>query len=162
MNLRLVIFFLHGQYIHTNHIHLVFAVKNRASLINPDWKHRLYKYTTGIFQSNGHKILAINGVPDHIHILIGFRPHQPLSAVVQNVKTETSKWIKRECLCFNFSWQEGYGAFSYSKSQLPTVINYINNQEAHHAKMNFETEFRKMLDSFGIDYDEKYIFKQLS
>lgn len=143
------------------HIQLVFAVKYRKALIQKEWKERLHQYITGIFQANDHKVLQVNSMPDHIHILIGMRPHQSLSAIVKNVKTESSKWIKAERFCpGSFSWQEGYGAFSYSKSHVPDVIRYIQNQEAHHKKETFLSEYRRFLQAFEIDHDEQYIFKE--
>ena len=144
------------------HIQFVFAVQYRAALIQKNWRARLHKYITGIFQNNDHKMLQINSMPDHIHMLIGLRPTQAISSLIQNVKTESSKWIKDEKLCTSaFSWQEGYGAFSYSKSQVPYVIRYIQNQEVHHKKEIFLDEYRKLLKEFEIEYDEKYIFKEL-
>ncbi|HEY4327950.1 MAG TPA: IS200/IS605 family transposase [Mucilaginibacter sp.] len=143
------------------HIQFVFAVKYRAALIAPEWKERLHQYITDIFQENKHKMLQINSMPDHIHIFIGMRPDQSVSSLIQNVKTESSKWIKRENLCSQpFAWQEGYGAFSYSKSQIPDVVRYIKNQEAHHQKETFLEEYRKFLTLFEIDWDEQYIFKE--
>lgn len=144
------------------HIQLVFAVKYRAALIQKEWKERLHQYISGIFQQNEHKMLQINSMPDHIHIFIGMRPHQSISALVQNVKTESSKWIKDNKFCkSSFAWQEGFGAFSYSKTHVDRVIRYIQNQEAHHKKESFLDEYRKMLKAFEIEYDEKYIFKEL-
>ncbi len=100
-------------------------------------------------------------MPDHIHIFIGMRPNQSISSLIQNVKTESSKWIKTQNLCSKpFAWQEGYGAFSYSKSQVPIVIRYIQNQEIHHQKETFLNEYRKFLTSFEIDWNEEYIFKE--
>ncbi len=101
-------------------------------------------------------------MPDHIHIFIGMRPHQSISTLVQNIKTESSKWIKAQNLCSSsFAWQEGYGAFSYAKSQVPDVIRYIQNQEIHHRKEIFLDEYRRFLDAFEIEWDERYIFKEL-
>jgi REP element-mobilizing transposase RayT len=143
------------------HIQYVFAVKYRAALIHDTWKNRLHAYMTGIFQSNGHKMLQINSMPDHIHAFIGMRPNQSISALIQNVKTESSKWIKEKGLCpVPFAWQDGYGAFSYCKSHVPDVIRYIQNQEAHHKKESFLKEYVKLLEEFEIDYDERYIFKE--
>ena len=142
------------------HIQLVFAVKYRAALIQKDWKERLHKYITGILQSNNHKLLQINSMPDHIHILIGLRPNQSLAALVQNIKTESTKWIKEQKLSPSFAWQEGYGAFSYSKSHVDAVIRYIQNQEAHHKKETFLDEYRNFLKAFEIDFEEQYIFKE--
>ena len=100
-------------------------------------------------------------MPDHIHILTGHRPHQSISSIIQNVKTESTKWINtNEFTSSKFSWQEGYGAFSYSKSHLPSVIHYISNQEKHHRKQSFLQEYKALLDLFEIKYDERYIFKE--
>ena len=143
------------------HLHFVFAVKYRKSLIQAEWRGRLHRYITGIFQNNDHKMLQINSVTDHIHIFVGFRPNQSISASIQNVKSESSKWIKREGLCESrFAWQEGFGAFSYSKSHVPNVIRYIKNQERHHKKISFLDEYQEMLEKFGVDYDERFIFKK--
>ncbi len=144
------------------HIQFVFAVKYRAAVIKPAWKEGLHKYITGIFQENGHKMLQINSMPDHIHIFIGMRPHQSISALIQNVKTESSKWIKEQKFCSSpFAWQEGYGAFSYAKSQVDDVIRYIQNQEIHHRKESFLDEYRRLLTLFEVEWDERYIFKEL-
>jgi len=144
------------------HIQFVFAVKYRAALIDNDWKERLHQYITGIFQENKHKMLQINSMPDHIHIFAGMRPHQSISSLIQNVKTESSKWIKTQGFCSQpFAWQEGYGAFSYSKSQVHEVVRYIINQEIHHKKITFLDEYRKFLTLFEIDWEEQYIFKEL-
>ena len=107
-------------------------------------------------------MLQINGMSNHIHLLAGIRPSQSISAIVQNMKTESTKWIKAKKFCTApFAWQEGYGAFSYSKSHVPQVIRYIQNQEAHHKKQTFLDEYRYFLKVFGIDYDEQHIFKEL-
>lgn len=144
------------------HIQFVFAVKYRAALIDYLWQERLHQYMTGIFQENKHKMLQINSMPDHLHIFIGMRPHQSISALMQNVKTESSKWIKAQNFCRQpFAWQEGYGAFSYSKSQVPAVVRYVKNQEAHHKKESFLDEYRRHLTLFEIEWDEQYIFKEL-
>ncbi len=142
------------------HIQFVFAVKFRQALIQSQWKERLHEYITGIFQNNQHKMLQINSMPDHIHIFIGMRPAQSISSLMQNVKTESSRWINQQGFCPSpFEWQDGYGAFSYSKSHVPDVIRYIQNQEKHHQKETFLDEYRKMLTAFEIDWNEKYIFK---
>lgn len=144
------------------HLQIVFAVQNRKSLISNSWKDDLYKYITGVIQNNGHKLLQINGMPDHIHILLGLRPVQSLSELMKQVKQDSSKWINNNRLTSErFSWQEGYGAFSYSKSQLPRVINYIQNQEKHHKKRSFREEYLALLEAHGIDYDERFIFKPI-
>jgi REP element-mobilizing transposase RayT len=143
------------------HLQLIFAVQNRLALIQPSWKDELYRYITGIVQKHDHKLLVINGMPDHIHVLIGMRPSQSLSELLQDIKGSSSKWINEKRLApGKFQWQEGYAAFSYSKSHVPAVINYILNQEKHHKKKTFMEEYKEILDKFGIDYDERYIFKQ--
>ncbi|OXB22635.1 transposase [Flavobacterium tructae] len=144
------------------HIHFVFAVKFRRSLIDKEWKAELYQYITGIIKNNDHKLLAINGVSDHIHILIGIRPAQSISDLMKNIKQDSSKWINSNKLSkSHFQWQEGYGAFSYSKSQLSTVIRYIENQESHHKKKTLREEYIHFLQKSEVDYDEKFIFKEL-
>lgn len=131
------------------HIHFVFAVKFRDGIIQSKWKEDLYKYMSGIIQNNNHKLLAINGMPDHIHILIGLRPAQSISDLMKEVKQSSSKWINQNKLSNgHFEWQEGYGAFSYSKSQIGQVINYIQNQELHHEKKTFTQEYRDFLVKF--------------
>ena len=141
------------------HIHSVFAVQGRKCLIGKDWKDDLYKYITGIIRNYGHKVLQINGMPDHVHVLFGFRPTQSLSDLMQQVKQDSSAWINRKGFLQNkFSWQAGYGAFSYSKSQLPGIIRYIQNQEEHHKKMTFTEEYVELLEKFEIDYVQRYIF----
>lgn len=148
------------------HIQLVFAVKYRAALIQKDWKERLHQYITSIIQKkegkeHPHKMLQINSMPDHIHILIGLRPYQSISSLAQNVKTESTIWVNENKLCkMPFAWQLGFGGFSYSKSHVDRVIRYIQNQEAHHKKETFLDEYRKLLIAFEIDYDEQYIFKE--
>jgi putative transposase len=144
------------------HIQFVFAVKYRAALIDRKWKERLHQYITGIFQQCRHKMLQVNSMPDHIHIFIGMRPHQSISELIQKMKVESSKWIKEQDVCeYPFAWQEGYGAFSYAKSQVDHVIRYIQNQERRHKKESFLDEYREFLNAFEIEWDEKYIFKEL-
>lgn len=142
------------------HIQAVFAVKNRDCIIQNAWKNELYKYITGIIKGNNHKPLIINGMPDHIHILFGLRPAQSISDLLQDIKGGSSKWINEKgFIAGKFSWQEGYGAFSYSKKDLPNVIRYIDNQEQHHKKINFNNEYLELLQEFNIEFDEKYLFK---
>jgi len=144
------------------HIQAVFAVKNRTGLIQGRWKDELYKYITGIIQTHDHKLLAINGMPDHLHVFFGMRPIQSLSELMQDIKGSSSKWInEKKFIKEKFEWQQGYGAFSYSKSQVSTVIAYIQNQELHHQKLTFLEEYKSFLEKFEIDYDERYIFKEL-
>ena len=144
------------------HIQSVFAVSHRDGLIKEAWKDELYKYITGIVQNNGHKLLAINGMPDHIHIFFGMRPKQSLSNLMQLVKGDSSTWInKRGFTRRKFSGQEGYGGFSYGKSQVPAVIKYIANQKIHHKKQSFREEYLEFLKAFEVEYDEKYLFKDI-
>jgi len=143
-------------------IHFVFAVKYRASLISNDWKERLHQYITAIVQQNKHKMIQINSMPDHIHLFMGLRPHQSISSLIQNVKSESSKWINSHNVCVHpFAWQEGYGAFSYAKSQVADVVRYVQNQEIHHRKQTFLEEYGKFLTLFEIEWKEQYTFKQL-
>ena len=143
------------------HLQLIFAVKFRASLINSSWKDELLKYITGIIQTQKHKLIIINGVADHLHVLIGFRPHQSLSELMQDIKGSSSKWInEKKFTPARFAWQEGYGAFSYSHSHLNKVINYIKNQEQHHRKISFLEEYRSFLKAYEIEFDEKYILEE--
>jgi|TARA_R100000541_G_scaffold32720_2_gene41473 putative transposase len=144
------------------HIQAVFAVRNRECLIGNDWKTDLYKYITGIVQANGHKMIQINGMPDHVHMLFGLRPSQSLSDLMKQVKQDSSKWINKNRLSkVRFSWQEGYGAFSYSKDQLPRVIRYIQKQEEHHKVKSFREEYLELLKAHDIEFDEQYIFKAI-
>jgi putative transposase len=143
------------------HIQFVFAVKYRAALIEKKWKERLHQYITGIVQENKHKMLRINSMPDHIHIFLGMRPSQSMSSLIQNVKAESTKWINDSQLSRSpFLWQGGFGAFSYSKCDIPNVIRYIDNQEEHHKKETFLNEYKRLLDEFNIAYDEQYIFTE--
>ncbi|MDD3405727.1 MAG: IS200/IS605 family transposase [Sphingobacteriia bacterium] len=144
------------------YIHFVFAVKNRAGLIQPQWRDELYKYMTGTITNKGHKLLSIGGMPDHIHIFISMSPNQSPSSLMADVKRSSSLWINQNHFIKGyFSWQEGFGAFSYAKSQIHNVANYIETQEQHHSKRSFIEEYLDMLNKFGIDYDEKYIFKPI-
>lgn len=144
------------------HLQFVFAVKYRLSLIQPSWKDELYKYMTGIIQHYEHKLLIVNGMPDHVHLLIGMRPSQSVSELMKQVKGDSSKWINdRGFVNGKFQWQEGYGAFSYAKSDLPNVIKYIQQQEDHHRIKTFMDEYKELLDAFEVAYDDKYIFQEL-
>ncbi len=144
------------------HIHAIFAVQNRQSLIQESWRGELYKYITGIVQNHQHKMLQINGMPDHIHLFMGMRPSQSLSDLMKWIKGESSEWINRRSFTNGrFSWQAGYGAFSYAKSQVPRVIRYIQNQEEHHRKKSFLEEYVEILQVFEIEFDERYIFKSV-
>jgi len=142
------------------YIHSVFAVQGRQSLIRPEWEDKLYKYITGIVQNKEQKMLAINGMPDHIHFLIGMKPTCCLSDLVREVKKSSNDYIKdNKFTKYKFSWQEGFGAFSYSRTQIDSVVKYILNQAAHHRQRTFRTEYETMLKEFAIDFDSRYVFK---
>ncbi|PHN06118.1 IS200/IS605 family transposase [Flavilitoribacter nigricans] len=144
------------------HIQTIFAVQDRQSLIQAAWREELYRYLTGIVQNHGHKMLQVNGMPDHVHLFIGMRPAQSLSDLMKKVKGDSSEWInKRGFTKSRFSWQAGYGAFSYAKSQVPRVIRYIQNQEEHHRKKSFTEEYLDFLKAFEIEYEERFIFKSI-
>ena len=142
------------------YIHFVFAVKYRDSSLSPEWSERLRLYITAIVQNNGHKMLAINNMPDHIHIFIGLNPKQSISELMQLVKGDSSEWINKQGLTSRrFQWQEGYGAFSHAHSQVDTVVKYIHNQQQHHTRRSFTDEYKDLLGKFDIPFDERYIFK---
>ena len=145
------------------YIHFVFVVKNRASLIHPSWEGNLYKYITGIIQNKSHKMIAIDGMPDHLHIFIGFKPSKgAMKELVKVVKGESTKWINEKGYAQGkFRWQTGYGAFSYSHSHIDRVYHYIHNQKKHHRKKSFKDDYLELLNNFDVDYDEKYIFKPI-
>ncbi len=141
------------------YIQVVFAVKNRDALIDRSWEERIYQYITGIVQKKEQKMLAINGMPDHIHFFIGMKPSCCLSDLVREVKKASNDMINENKLSkFKFNWQEGYGAFSYSHSQIDAVVKYIMNQKEHHIKQTFRDEYIDFLKKFKIQYDEKYLF----
>jgi putative transposase len=141
------------------YLQVVFAVEGRQNLLKQDHKEELHKYITGIVRNYEQKLIAINGMPDHVHVLIGLKPNMALSDLVREMKSSSStfinqkKWVKGK-----FNWQEGFGAFSYGHSQLDDVIRYIQNQEKHHAKKTFKQEYVEMLKKFGVEYDERYVF----
>lgn len=142
------------------YIHFVFAVKYREALLKNDWDDRLKLYITAIAQNQGHKVLAINNMPDHLHMLIGLNPNQSISDLMRTVKSDSSEWINKARLTpHKFQWQEGYGAFSHSKSQIDAVVKYIINQQEHHKEIHFLDEYKKILSDFNIEFDERYIFK---
>jgi REP element-mobilizing transposase RayT len=144
------------------HVHCVFAVKYRAAVIQPAWEERLHRYITGIVQNNGHKLLVINSVPDHLHMFIGLHPKQSISEMMRLVKGDSSEFVNKENFTKRkFYWQEGYGAFSNSHSQIDRVVKYIINQKIHHQKKTFREEYIGMLRDYHVDYDEKYVFHEL-
>ena len=141
------------------YIQIVFAVKNRNGLIHQSWEEKLYKYITGIVTNKEQKMLAINGMPDHIHILIGMRPSCCLSDLVREIKKSSGNYINEKKLSKNtFEWQAGYGAFSYSHSSLDNVISYIKNQKEHHKRRSFRVEYIDFLEKFQIKHEEQFLF----
>jgi putative transposase len=142
------------------YIHIIFTVQNRQCLIYAKYKDEIYKYITGIIRNRGQKLICINGMPNHVHIFIGLKPNIAISDLVRDIKhfstnfINSKKWFLRK-----FSWQDGFGAFSYSYSQINSVVKYIQNQEKHHSVWSFKEEYLKLLKSFHIEYDEKYLFK---
>jgi REP element-mobilizing transposase RayT len=138
----------------------VFAVSNRQSLIKPDFREDLYKYITGIVKNQGQKLFSINGMPDHVHILIGLKPAMALADLVREIKADSSNFVNEQRFVRGrFSWQEGYGAFSYWHSQLDTIIRYIQTQEKHHSRGSFRDEYLALLRKFDIAFDDKYVFE---
>lgn len=141
------------------YVHIVFAAKNRNALIKKQWKNDLEMYIKGIVQNHGHKMLAINAMPDHIHIFIGYNVNHLIPKLVEEIKTSSNAWIKKNRLSrFRFEWQKGYGAFSHSQSQINQVVKYILNQEDHHRKNNFRTEYLEILRKNDIRYNDEYLF----
>ncbi|HLF19180.1 MAG TPA: IS200/IS605 family transposase [Bacteroidota bacterium] len=143
------------------YIQVVFAVKGRMNLIRREWKEELFKYITGIVRNEKQKLIAINGVLDHIHILLGIKPDIALSDLVSDIKANSSRFINdKRFVRGRFSWQEGFGAFSCSHRELDSVIHYIANQEEHHSKKTFREEYEEMLKAYQIDYNKKYVFEE--
>jgi putative transposase len=142
------------------YIQIVFAVKGRKNLIDKKWKDELYKYISGIITNKGQKAIIVNGVSDHIHIFVGLKPSMAISDLVRDIKNNSSNFINdKKFVESKFSWQEGYGAFSYAHSQIEQVYNYILNQEKHHQKQTFKDEYLEFLQKFQIEYNEKYLFE---
>ena len=142
------------------YIQAVFAVSGRQSLIRQAFKEELYKYITGIVRNQGQKLITINGVADHLHLLIGLRPAKALADLIREVKADSSNFInENRWVHGRFSWQDGYGAFSYGHSQLNTIIRYIENQENHHRKQSFRNEYLSLLKKFDIAFEDKYVFE---
>ena len=141
------------------YFHIVFAVKNRQALIQKSWKDRLEKYITAIVQTNGHKLIAIGTMPDHIHIFIGYNLNKSIPSLVENIKTSSNLWITKERLSYyKFSWQKGYGAFTHSHSKISSVAKYVMTQETHHHKKTFKEEYIEMLKNHELVFQSKYLF----
>jgi Transposase and inactivated derivatives len=144
------------------YIQIVFAVEGRQNLLQKEWRQEVFKYMAGIIKNKGQKPIIVNGVEDHAHVFVGLKPVMALSDLVRDIKNNSSnfinghKWVKGR-----FNWQEGYGAFSYSHSQIESVYNYIQNQEEHHARQTFKDEYLDFLKKFEIEHDLKYLFDWL-
>lgn len=144
------------------YIQVVFAVKGRENLIGKQWKDELHKYIAGIIKGKEQKPIIVNGMADHIHAFIGLRPSMAISDLVRDIKNNSSNFINsKKCVRGKFSWQEGYGAFSYSHSQLDTVYKYILNQEQHHKRKTFREEYLSFLKEFDVPFEEQFLFEWL-
>jgi REP element-mobilizing transposase RayT len=142
------------------YLQFVFAVKDRQSLITKNNKEELHQYITALVQSRKAKLLAINCMPDHIHIFVGFKPTILISDFVKEIKVESNEFINsKNWVKGKFSWQEGYGVFSYSHSHIDAVVKYVLNQEKHHQKRTFKDEYLDLLNKFEIPFDERYVFE---
>ena len=140
-------------------LHIVFAVRGRENLLRQDHRDELFKYISGIIKNKGQKLFSINGMSDHVHILCSIEPKMAISDLVRDIKNNSSKFInEKKWMPGKFMWQEGFGVFSYSRSQRPNIIAYIENQERHHKNKNFREEYIDMLSKFDVDYDMQYIF----
>jgi len=141
------------------YIQYVFAVKGRANLLQKPWRDEVFKYMSGIIKGKGHKPIIVNGVEDHVHVFVGLKPAMSISDLVRDIKNNSSNFInEQKFIKRKFSWQEGYGAFSYGHSQIDTVYQYVANQEEHHNKRSFKEEYIDFLEKFEIEYNEKYLF----
>ncbi|HRK53491.1 MAG TPA: IS200/IS605 family transposase [Cyclobacteriaceae bacterium] len=142
------------------YIQVIFAVKGRENLLQKPWREDAFKYIAGVVKNKGHKPIIVNGVSDHVHLFIGLKPAMALSDLVRDIKNNTSNFInEKQYIKGKFSWQEGYGAFSYAHSQMNQVYQYILNQEEHHKNQTFKEEYLSLLKEFEIEHDEKYLFE---
>jgi len=142
------------------YIQAVFAVESRANLLQKPWREEVFKYMAGIIKGKNQKPIIVNGVANHVHLFIGLKPSMALSDLVRDIKNNSSNFINtQKFVDGKFSWQEGFGSFSYAHSQIEQVYQYILNQEEHHLKKTFKEEYLGFLKKFEIDYDEKYLFK---
>jgi len=147
---------------HQIYIQVVFAVKYRNAVIEEEWRSKLLGVIGNLINDTGCKTMIINGVEDHVHCLFTLKPAISLSELMKTVKAKSSKYINDNQLTKSkFSWQEGYGAFSYSQSQIDAVYKYIENQKEHHKKQNFKDEYLNFLNKFNIQYEQKYVFEAL-
>ena len=142
------------------YIQIVFAVQGRQNLLAKEWRQEVFKYMAGIIKNKGQKPIIVNGVDDHVHAFVGLRPAMALSDLVRDIKNNSSNFINdNHWAKGKFNWQEGYGAFSYSHSQVEDVYSYILNQEQHHTKQTFQDEYIGFLKKFEIEHDVKYLFE---
>ncbi|MCF2445068.1 IS200/IS605 family transposase [Dyadobacter sp. CY345] len=141
------------------YVQVVFAVQDRENLIRKEFRTEIFEYIAGIIKGKNQKPIIVNGVGDHIHVFVGIRPSMSVSDLVRDIKNNSSNFINsKKFVKGKFSWQEGYGAFSYGQSQIESVFNYIKNQESHHQKQTFREEYLDMLVKFQVQYDDKYLF----
>ncbi len=141
------------------YLQFVFAVQHRQNLIPKEHKEELHKYITGLVQNRKAKMLAINCMPDHAHLFVGFKPTVLISDFVKEIKVESNEFINhKKWTKGKFNWQEGYGVFSYSHSHIDTVVKYVLNQEVHHQKKSFKQEYHKLLEKFEIPFEERFLF----
>lgn len=144
------------------YIQYVFAVKGRDNLLQKPWRENLFKYMAGIIRNQGHKTIIVNGNSDHVHVFLGLKPSSSISDLVRDIKSESTKFINdNRFVRGRFSWQDGYGVFSYSHSQIESVYNYILKQEDHHKKKTFRDEYIDFLKKFEIEYNERFLFDWL-
>lgn len=143
------------------YVHVIFAVKGRQNLIAPKWEDEIYSFITGIIRNKAQKLIRINGMPDHLHLLIGIKPDVALSELVRDIKSNSSRFINEKgWIHGKFEWQQGFGAFSLGHSQLPSAINYIENQKVHHKKSTFKEEYLNFLKKYEVEYNPQYLFQE--
>jgi len=143
------------------YVHIVFAVKGRGNLVSQSWKEELYKYIAGIIVNKNQKLMILNGMPDHLHLLVGFKPDCSLSDLVRDIKANSSKFInEKKWVLGKFEWQAGFGAFTIGQSQIDRVVNYILTQEDHHKKKTFREEYVEFLNAYKIEFKSEYIFEE--
>ena len=144
------------------YLQFVIVVNGRQNLLGKLWRKDVFKYISGIITNKDQKAIIVNGVGNHVHIFVGLKPSMRISDLVRDIKNNTSNYInKKKLVKGKFSWQEGYGVFSYTHSHIDKVYNYILNQEEHHKKYTFKEECTKFLKDFQVEHDEKYLFDWL-
>ncbi len=144
------------------YIQYIFAVKGRQNLLQKPWCDEVFKYISGIIKGKGQKPIIVNGVADHMHVFVGLKPSMCISDLIRDIKNNSSNYINEQTwMSDKFSWQEGYGAFSYAHSQIEDVYRYILNQEEHHRKRTFREEYLDFLQKFEIEYKDEYLFEWL-